>query len=104
MIGITLLIIIATIVVIILIIKFSSAVASRCPRCSKKSALVEINRTLLKKDKVSKIERHYSYNKKGERIGGRDVRVYGTRYVYEVKYACRHCGYSTKKSIYVDRY
>ena len=66
--------------------------------------LKKINSTLIKKEQVSKLERHYSYNKKGERTGSRDVRVYGTCKTYEVEYLCKNCGKTTTKIESVDIY
>ena len=39
----------------------------RCPHCRKAFALKEFDSTLINKEKTSKLEKHYSYNKKGER-------------------------------------
>ena len=77
---------------------------TRCPNCHKRFALKEKNRTLIKKEKTSKIERHYNYNKKGEKTSSRDVRVYGTCFTYHVTYICKYCGRTTTKIKYEDKY
>ena len=76
----------------------------RCPHCRKAFALKEFDSTLINKGKTSKLERHYSYNKKGERTGSREVRVYGTRKTYEVNYMCKYCGKTTTKIESIDIY
>ena len=87
--------------VIYLIISISE---TRCQNCHKLFALKETNRTLIKKEKTSKIERHYNYNKKGQRTSSRDVRVYGTCFTYHVTYICKHCGRTTTKTEHKDVY
>lgn len=99
-----LVVIIVVIVAIFFMSKKFQAIARRCPRCYKESALIEKNRTLINKERVSKMERHYNYNKKGERTSSRDVRVYGTRFYYQVEYVCKFCGYTTTKAVYQDKY
>ena len=88
-------------IIILIVCSFNQV---RCPNCKKNLALKEINRTLLQKEKTSKLERHYNYNKKGQRTSRRDVRVYGTRYTYNVMYRCKNCGHTTTKIEYRDKY
>ena len=77
---------------------------SRCPHCRKAFALKEFRRTLVKKERVSKLETHNNYDKKGAVTSSRQVRVYGTRYTYSVEYYCKHCGQKTIKIKNEDNY
>lgn len=76
----------------------------RCPHCHKKFALKKIDSTLINKERVSKLETHYNYNKKGQKTSSRKVRVYGTCKTYEITYLCKYCGKETTKIESLDSY
>ncbi len=96
--------IVAIVAIVIFIIWLWIGIETRCPHCKKKFALKEIDRKLTDKRKISKMERHYRYNKKGKVSGSRDVRVYGTRLTYELKCVCKYCCEKTFKMQDVDKY
>ena len=79
-------------IIIVVVLVIVAIFSTRCPKCKKFFAMKEIERNLISEEKISKMENHKTYNKKGEVTGSHDVRVYGTRKTYDVKYVCKKCG------------
>ncbi|MBR5438947.1 MAG: hypothetical protein IKV61_01880 [Clostridia bacterium] len=96
--------IVAIVAFVIFLIRLWIGIETRCPHCKKKFALKEIDRKLIDKKRISKMERHNIYNKKGKVTGSRDVRVYGTRLTYELECVCKYCCKKTFKMQDVDKY
>lgn len=91
-------------VFIIIMIIFAVIFNSRCPKCKKNRAMKEMERNIIREGKISKLEEHKTYNKKGEVTGSREERVYGTRIWYSVKYQCKYCGYTKIEEKHEDNY
>ena len=92
------------IVLAIIAILLSSIFSSKCPNCKKFFVLKESERSIIKEERISKLEEHKTYNKKGEISGRREVRVYGTKTTYSVTYKCTNCNHTLTKVEIKEKY
>ena len=96
--------ILGLIVFIIVLGLYLKALDFRCPACKKYRALVQINKELTKSEPVSKIEELKRKDNRGNVIGTREHRIYGTRKYYRVTLRCKYCHEISVRADYEDTY
>ena len=66
--------------------------------------LVQMSKTILSKEPVSKVEKQSVRDKAGNVVGTYEQRVYGERQTIEYIYKCSNCGKLCKKEEHVNRW